>query len=112
MNNPVPSMTMAQARELPGPQQSEAAERDSLWRKPAPQPVGPAIRRRRLRLRLTQEELARMVGMDRVHLSYVETGRILYPAMHMPRLALFLNTTVTMLEHEARGMGAPDEVAA
>ena len=53
-----------------------------------------------------------MVGMDRVHLSNVETGRILYPAMHMPRLALFLNTTVTMLQHEARGMGAPDEVAA
>ena len=105
-------MTMAQARELPGPQQSEAIERDSLWRKAGQQPVGPAIRRRRLQLGLTQVELAEMVGMSSEYLSHVETGRILYPESHIPRLALFLNTTITMLQHEARGMGAPDEVAA
>ena len=112
MNDTVLAMTMAQARELPGPQQSEAAERDRLWRKAAQQPVGPAIRRRRLHLGFTQEELSQMVGMDRIHLSHVETCRILYPASHMTRLALFLDTTVLILHEEARRLGAPDEVAA
>jgi len=45
----------------------------------ATEPMGPKIRRQRLRLALTQDELAGRAGMSKPYLSLIETGRLANP---------------------------------
>jgi transcriptional regulator with XRE-family HTH domain len=54
---------------------------------------GQEVRRQRLRLRLTQEEIADRAGFDRTYLSMVELGKRNPALLNICRLARALDTT-------------------
>jgi DNA-binding transcriptional regulator YiaG len=115
MTDPVPGLTvyaitMEEAKRLPGPQREFDQGLHSL-RSSGPPVVGPTIRRMRMRLGFDLTEFADMVGIPANYLSQVESGRIAYPSPHMPRISLFLNTSVENLLFDARRLEAIDEAA-
>lgn len=68
---------------------------------------GPAVRRHRELLRLSQEELAERAGMDRTYVSGIERG-VRNPTLDvMQRLATALGADLDVLFATAREMAEP-----
>ncbi|MQA22796.1 helix-turn-helix domain-containing protein [Rugamonas sp. FT103W] len=63
--------------------------------------LGTAIRQSRRKLKLSQEELAQLVGMDRSYIGQIERGENSVAMLPLVAIAEALNTTVAALMTEA-----------
>lgn len=120
MNDPVPGLTvydisMAQARELPGPQQDIDDLRSAVWSNLGivraaienPGVFGRIVVMKRRRLRLSQQDLALEVGCARQSISELETGIHAASGRHMAPLIRVLGITL----HDIKPLEARDEAA-
>lgn len=87
---------------------------DATWRnrprRPDTNTTGTLIRETRLRLNLTQHELALAAGVQGSFISKIETGRIKQPSFHLlGPLAAALRLPVEALYEAATGTPAPRE---
>ena len=73
-------------------------------RKPDPHGLGPLVRQTRIRLGLTQHELALRMGVQGSFISKIETGRVKQPSLHfLNPLATALGVSVATLYEAATG---------
>jgi transcriptional regulator with XRE-family HTH domain len=71
------------------------------------QPLGQAIRTRRVSLGLSQEQLADRCGFDRTYISMLERGKRNPSFLNLLRLAQGLETSVSKLTEVYDGTSAP-----
>jgi DNA-binding transcriptional regulator YiaG len=76
------------------PTEAEARKKLDAYR----QKVGQEIRKRRMKLRMTQEELARQVAIPQSHVSRLESGKHAPTHVTMERLAKALKTRPKYLD--------------
>ncbi|MBS0211259.1 MAG: helix-turn-helix transcriptional regulator [Planctomycetes bacterium] len=71
-------------------------------------PLGSAIRARRERLKLSQEELAERCGFDRTYISMLERGKRNPSLLNLIRLVKGLETSVSKLTEVYDGFEAAE----
>lgn len=73
--------------------------------------IGPAVKRHRLALRLTQEELAGRADFDRTYVGQIEQGRRNPTMISLQRVAHALGLELDVLVATARDLAAEDNHA-
>lgn len=117
MTDPVPgftvyAITMAQAREIPGPQQDIGALRQRFWLPVVGRtnPLADLITRHRRGMKITQAELSRRIGANNGYIGSLESGSFIRPFEYALPIAKALDIPVTaVLEAGAQAIAQQRE---